>query len=539
VRTASSLTYPTYAISYPPPLASPAAMASPPHTGPRLPHDSVEAMLAEWVARDDAAADRRQPPILASPYAQPRSTDENTDPLQFHHAPNDGADEAPTPIATVLAFTLESPVPDSTGASARHAGVVGEPSPLAHHLNHSAGTRDSNDLSLGSRAGFKDQVPLEGECNLIVAGLTREVDDEGLRTLFAPYGGVISSTVMRHVGTGVSRGFGFVLFSRQSEGEAAIAGMHGARCGPNTLNVHKSHHDGTIVETNAVFVRNLPLDVSVARVHDFFKSAGEVLNVLVASDTGRDAGDAPNGRRYKVATVTFADVETARNAVRTLHNRPFPALSPVDESPLVIVKFAESPEYRKRRHAQRPRLSQSQSNLTHSGTASLRTSTTSMQPYGFVQVPTPMQSTGSLHAVVSPPVFGFAPTFQQGQQAPVYASVQPPSVSAAPYMFAANMSTGGQTVPSAPVNPMGMQGQLVYMQGPNGQMVPVFLPTVQQQHQQQQQQPPLVQQQHQPLQFVTQQPAPGSSGSIGGAPWSTQVPQPMFSAYSAGPFVHP
>jgi hypothetical protein len=202
---------------------------------------------------------------------------------------------------------------------------------------------------------------------------------------------------MRHVGNGVSRGFGFVLFARESEGEVAIKAMHGSRCGPNTLNVHRSVHDGTIVESNAVFVRNLPLDVTADRIAAFFSSVGVATSVTVAADTSKDAGDAPNGKRYKVGTVVFNDVETAREAVRKCHNRPFPVGNPLEEYPLVIVKFAESNELRRRKHANKLPLSRA-------------------APQQFASSPTPP---GSSSGQPSPGIAGGTPFVQH------FASVSP------------------------------------------------------------------------------------------------------------------
>jgi RNA recognition motif-containing protein len=384
------------------------------------------------------------------------------------------------PLTSLLDLDVDVPPLSSPGegnSSIVHAGTHS-------NLHASAATRDSNDISLGSRGGLRlDGSPtLEGECNLIVAGLTREVDDEALRAMFTPFGAVVSSTVMRHVGTGVSRGFGFVLFARQSDGETAVGAMHGSRCGPNTLNVHRSHHDGVIIETRAVFVRNLPLDVTVQRVTEFFAPIGDVQGVVIANDTGRDAGDAPNGKRYKVATVTFNDVEAARLAVRSLHNRPFPASSADDETPLVIVKFAESPDDRKKRNANRQRTGgrggtpNGQSLSRSTGTASLHQSNASIPNYGVMPfVPAAnLNMSGSTAYIMQPmqqqtmvvhpqQMYHFAAA---GNQYPAFVAPQPQ-----PQMFVQNAFQ-----PQLQYQPHGGQmAQIVYVPGNNGQMVPMLL----------------------------------------------------------------
>ncbi|EDO07182.1 polyadenylate binding protein family protein [Babesia bovis T2Bo] len=61
--------------------------------------------------------------------------------------------------------------------------------------------------------------------NLYIKNLDDDFDDDGLRDLFKQYGTVTSSKVMRDH-NGVSRGFGFVCFSRPDEATKAVAGMH-------------------------------------------------------------------------------------------------------------------------------------------------------------------------------------------------------------------------------------------------------------------------------------------------------------------------
>ncbi|GIX63119.1 polyadenylate-binding protein [Babesia caballi] len=61
--------------------------------------------------------------------------------------------------------------------------------------------------------------------NLYIKNLDDSIDDAGLRDLFKQYGTVTSSKVMRDP-NGVSRGFGFVCFSRPEEATKAVAGMH-------------------------------------------------------------------------------------------------------------------------------------------------------------------------------------------------------------------------------------------------------------------------------------------------------------------------
>eukprot|EP00123_Amoebidium_parasiticum_P014193 comp22387_c0_seq1/m.33392 comp22387_c0_seq1/g.33392 ORF comp22387_c0_seq1/g.33392 comp22387_c0_seq1/m.33392 type:complete len:378 (-) comp22387_c0_seq1:246-1379(-) len=65
--------------------------------------------------------------------------------------------------------------------------------------------------------------------NLYVSGLPLEYDEEALRVLFAPYGVIIETKILRDQHTHVSRGSGFVRFSLRSEAETAQANLHNYR----------------------------------------------------------------------------------------------------------------------------------------------------------------------------------------------------------------------------------------------------------------------------------------------------------------------
>ena len=62
---------------------------------------------------------------------------------------------------------------------------------------------------------------------LYVGGLAYSVTEKELETLFAEYGKVISSAVIKDRDTGQSKGFGFVEMEEDSEAKAAIAALNG------------------------------------------------------------------------------------------------------------------------------------------------------------------------------------------------------------------------------------------------------------------------------------------------------------------------
>ncbi len=65
--------------------------------------------------------------------------------------------------------------------------------------------------------------------NIYVGNLSLEVTEEELRQEFMAFGEVISVTIMNneYIGSGQSRGYGFVEMPNQSEGLAAITVLNG------------------------------------------------------------------------------------------------------------------------------------------------------------------------------------------------------------------------------------------------------------------------------------------------------------------------
>jgi len=75
--------------------------------------------------------------------------------------------------------------------------------------------------------------------NIFVCNLSLEVTEEELRREFMAFGEVISVTIMndKHIGSGQSRGYGFVEMPLQSEGQAAITALNGKSLRDRTIDV--------------------------------------------------------------------------------------------------------------------------------------------------------------------------------------------------------------------------------------------------------------------------------------------------------------
>lgn len=75
---------------------------------------------------------------------------------------------------------------------------------------------------------------------LFVGGLPFATTDEELQELFSAHGTVASARVVRDRETNRSRGFGFVEYESDSEGEAAEKALNGTQVGGRTISVTKA-----------------------------------------------------------------------------------------------------------------------------------------------------------------------------------------------------------------------------------------------------------------------------------------------------------
>ena len=75
--------------------------------------------------------------------------------------------------------------------------------------------------------------------NIYVGNLSLEVTEEELRREFMAFGEVISVTIMndKYIGSGQSRGYGFVEMPSLSEGQAAIIALNGKTLRHRTIDV--------------------------------------------------------------------------------------------------------------------------------------------------------------------------------------------------------------------------------------------------------------------------------------------------------------
>jgi len=72
--------------------------------------------------------------------------------------------------------------------------------------------------------------------NVFIANLPKSVDEEQLKSMFAPYGDIVRSKILVDHHSGISKGCGFILFSKTSEADWAIGELNGTMA-PGSTNL--------------------------------------------------------------------------------------------------------------------------------------------------------------------------------------------------------------------------------------------------------------------------------------------------------------
>ncbi|ORC90202.1 putative RNA-binding protein [Trypanosoma theileri] len=188
--------------------------------------------------------------------------------------------------------------------------------------------------------------------NLFIRHLSRLVNEDELRSIFAPYGEILSAAVMRNIHTGENLGTAFVRYATTEQARAALLECNGRSVCGRTISVHwaKKQHDDTPVgearkKIFKLFVRNIPLDVTVDELTALFRQYGPVKEISIHKDT---AAVADRRLERRIAFVAYLAEGAAERAAECVHNtRPFPSSGSIP----LMVKLAEDLPARSRRRA--------------------------------------------------------------------------------------------------------------------------------------------------------------------------------------------
>jgi len=131
--------------------------------------------------------------------------------------------------------------------------------------------------------------------NLYVANLPTSIDSEAaLRSLFAQYGSIEASRLVRSSRSPEGKSFAFVKFSKVSEATAAINALNGTRVGNSVLEVKIADADAgdrnpelLAPPSDNLYAKNLPHSLSEDELRALFSPYGSVSRMQGAAQRGR------------------------------------------------------------------------------------------------------------------------------------------------------------------------------------------------------------------------------------------------------------
>ncbi|CAJ1031966.1 putative RNA recognition motif (RRM, RBD, or RNP domain) [Leishmania utingensis] len=182
--------------------------------------------------------------------------------------------------------------------------------------------------------------------NLFVAKLPRNIGDADLLNIFTEFG-PFSAKIMLDAATGKSKGFGFVLFDEEEKGAKAYNALNRKMtraCGHSfTLVIYPSNHNGKIFteESNALYIRNIPMSVGQEKMEHFLKSFGNLIYFAMREDH--------YGSPVWVVYAEYETVEDAKNALAKLHGNS----TYFHGSVPILAKFEDSDDAKKARRRRR------------------------------------------------------------------------------------------------------------------------------------------------------------------------------------------
>eukprot|EP01041_Mallomonas_annulata_P011100 gene11100-23201_t len=173
------------------------------------------------------------------------------------------------------------------------------------------------------------------KCNLIINYIPQDIDDSGLRGLFAEHGEIIQAKVVRDKTSKKSLGYGFVKFLNENDANDAIDKKNGFPIGHKKLKVSYARLPSDDIKNCKLYVTNLPRSFTDYDVTGLFGQFGEIIECRLLKDR-------QSGINKGVAFVQFNVRAEANRAAMTLSGHCIEG----SDKPLII-KYAED-QHKKR-----------------------------------------------------------------------------------------------------------------------------------------------------------------------------------------------
>jgi len=208
----------------------------------------------------------------------------------------------------------------------------GSVSPSNHGSSENSDEPDSYRPKLCSKSSSENLHLQPNQCNLIVNYLPQTVDERILRSLFATFGPIQSTRIVRWP-SGKSKEYGFVKFFHSEDAQMAIRTLNGYRLEHKTLKVSVARKASK--QNTNLFVYHLPKHMEREDLAEMFEPYGEILETRILCDR--------YGRSRGKGTVRFAVAHEAAEAAFRLNGT-----IPADCKKPIHIKFTKKHEDRKR-----------------------------------------------------------------------------------------------------------------------------------------------------------------------------------------------
>lgn len=221
-------------------------------------------------------------------------------------------------------------------------GLVKEQSSSVLLTPDEPGQDQQDQLALQEQLAY-DESGLEPkeQRNLIVNYLPPSVTEDGLRSLFQPYGELINCKLMIDKHTGQSLGYGFIEFKEAEGATIAIESVNGKQIENKRLKVSYARPSSSSIQHANLYISQLDPHITKQMLDKLFSPYGAIIDskILVDPKTGESRG---------VGFVRYDTRTQAQAAINALNGAQLPQLS----QPL-HVKFADSMEEKMRRKRNR------------------------------------------------------------------------------------------------------------------------------------------------------------------------------------------
>lgn len=122
---------------------------------------------------------------------------------------------------------------------------------------------------------------MSNDTTLYVGNIHPDMHEAKLFELFIPFGKIMSCRIMKDVYTGISRGFGFVTFSKREEAEKAQKSLNGHETFKQDLRVMFKKNMKDLNEKANLILKNLDKSVTPAQIQAECQKVGKVVSCVV------------------------------------------------------------------------------------------------------------------------------------------------------------------------------------------------------------------------------------------------------------------